>query len=123
MFDLENKVLWLYPLISQVVLTLLLKYSCLKYIELSDKRTRVVQKNSTDCNTLGPITSGFNEAACDIFQGTWCPTPRNCAGLVNCIQDITDEVEKSANRQAFFTYLDDAPKVKTEEVCKCNLPI
>ena len=44
-------------------------YSCKKYAELSDGSTRVVQKSESDCKRVGPITSGFNEAACDVFDG------------------------------------------------------
>lgn len=32
--------------------------------------TIVVQKDATDCNNLGPVTAGFNQAACGTF-GKW----------------------------------------------------
>ena len=76
----------------------------------------IVQKSESDCNRLGPVTSGFNEAACDVFQGTWCPSPRSCLGLVECINGTTNEVRNNTNRQAFFTYLDGAPKIQPNEV-------
>ncbi len=60
--------------------------------------------------------SGFNEAACDIFQGTWCQMPRDCQKLVKCINDTLNEVRDISNRQAFFTYMDGAPKIKPDEV-------
>ena len=92
------------------------KYSCSKYEQLPDGTSRVIQKNSADCNRLGPVTSGFNEAACDIFHGTWCPTPRDCSALVECIANATAKVEFSSDRKAFFEYLNKAPKVKPAEV-------
>ena len=92
------------------------KFSCSKYVQFPDGMSRVTQKNSTDCKRLGPVTSGFNEAACDIFHGTWCPTPRNCSALVECIAISTAKVEFRSDRKAFFKYLDNAPKVKSDEV-------
>ena len=82
----------------------------------SDGSARVVQKRETDCKRLGPITSGFNEAACDIFQGTWCPQPRDCSKLVNCVNAIMTEVNSTSTQQAFLKYLDGAPKIKLNEV-------
>jgi hypothetical protein len=76
----------------------------------------IVQKSESDCNRLGPVTSGFNEAACDVFQGTWCPSPRSCRGLVECINGTTNALRNNTNRQAFFTYLDGAPKIQPNEV-------
>jgi hypothetical protein len=49
---------------------------------------------------------------CDIFHGTWCPSSRDCTGLVQCIKDIQAEVEQDGNRPAFFEYLDEAPKLE-----------
>lgn len=85
----------------------------------------VVQKNATDCERLGPTISGFNQAACDIFQGMWCPAPRSCFGLVKCIRDLKEEVDQSRTRRAFFEYLDGAPTVndvdgETEDTEKCG---
>ncbi|KAL3768372.1 hypothetical protein ACHAW5_005210 [Stephanodiscus triporus] len=91
------------------------KYSCSKYVQSPDGTSRVTQKSSTDCNMLGPVTSGFNKAACDIFHGTWCPTPRDCSALVECIADATAKVEFRSDRKAFLVYLDGAPKVKPDE--------
>lgn len=88
------------------------QFVCKKYTTLTDGSTKVVPKGPGDCNVLGPITSGFNEAACDIFHGTWCPSPRNCTHLVNCLKNAAEEVQRSRDRQAFFEYLDEAPKVK-----------
>ena len=92
------------------------KYSCSKYVQSPDGTSRVTQKNFTDCKKLGPVTSGFNEAACDIFHGTWCPTPRDCSALVKCIADATAKVEFSSDRESFKEYLKAAPKVKPDEV-------
>ncbi len=85
-------------------------------ITAADGSEYVVQKSERDCNRLGPVTSGFNEAACDIFQGTWCPAPRDCQKLVECINGTTNEVKNNPGRQAFFTYMDGAPKIKPDEV-------
>lgn len=48
----------------------------------------------------------------DIYYGQWCPTPRSCGDLVNCIEN-----EKNAVRQrpAFLQYLEDAPEVKPQD--------
>ncbi|KAL3784268.1 hypothetical protein ACHAW5_005992, partial [Stephanodiscus triporus] len=97
------------------LLSSLEKYSCSKYVQSLDGTSRVTQKNSTDCKKLGPVTSGFNEAACDIFHGTWCPTPRDCSALVDCIADAAAKVEFSSDRRAFYEYLKAAPKVKPVE--------
>ena len=51
------------------------------------------------------MTSGFNKAACDIFHGTWCPNPRSCSSLKNCIKNAKEEVKVSKDRPAFFEYL------------------
>lgn len=118
---------------------ILLKFTCEKYATMADGSTRVVPKNETDCNRLGPLTAGFNEgmstfsvtflcsnymilikflarydfsAACDIFHGKWCPKPRDCSYLVQCINNIKTEVEQSRTRQAFYEYLDEAPNVE-----------
>ena len=88
------------------------QYSCEKYVTLTDQSTKVVSKSPEDCERLGPITSGFNEAACDVFHGTWCPNPRTCSSLVNCTNTAKEEVEVRRDRQAFFQYLDGAPKVE-----------
>ena len=89
-----------------------MKYECLKYEVKEDGGTRTTQKNGTsDCIRLGPATSGFNEAACDIFHGSWCPSPRDCNKLLDCIREEKDEVEVSRDRQAFAQYLRGAPDV------------
>ena len=92
------------------------KFSCQKYGRWSNGSEYVVQKSESDCNRLGPVTSGFNEAACDIFQGTWCPSPRGCGDLVDCVNSTTDGVRNNTSRQAFFTYMNGAPKIKSNEV-------
>lgn len=69
-------------------------------------------KDKSDCNRLAPLTAGFNEFACDIFHGTWCPIPRNCTKLVECILTTKEEMEGDGNRRAFFEYLDEAPEVE-----------
>mmetsp|Transcript_2549 Transcript_2549/g.3954 ORF Transcript_2549/g.3954 Transcript_2549/m.3954 type:complete len:1065 (-) Transcript_2549:183-3377(-) len=91
------------------------KYSCKKYETRSDGSTKVVQKSAADCNTLGPLTSGFNEAACDIFHGTWCPIYRSCATIANCVKDAKEQVQKGRDRQAFYEYLNGAPELKLDE--------
>lgn len=98
------------------------KYTCQKYVTDSSLGSAVVQKNATDCNRLGPVTSGYNQAACDIFQGTWCPSPRDCFDLVKCVNDEIVAVEESRTRLAFLEYLKEAPKVEfteTNDQTKC----
>eukprot|EP00581_Thalassiosira_minuscula_P005786 CAMPEP_0183744146 /NCGR_PEP_ID=MMETSP0737-20130205/65580_1 /TAXON_ID=385413 /ORGANISM="Thalassiosira miniscula, Strain CCMP1093" /LENGTH=2327 /DNA_ID=CAMNT_0025979781 /DNA_START=237 /DNA_END=7220 /DNA_ORIENTATION=- len=100
-------------------------FSCQKYELNADGSTTVVQKDTTDCNTLGPVTSGFNQAACDVFQGKWCPVPRSCFDLVKCVRELKDQIKESRSRQAFFGYLDGAPVLndadgETEDPEKCG---
>ena len=71
-------------------------------------------KSKNSCTRLAPFTAGFNEAACDIFHGTWCPTPRDCRDLRNCIRDMKNDVETSGDRLAFYEYLNAAPKIQDE---------
>jgi len=71
----------------------------------------VVQKSIDDCNNKGPVTAGFNQAACDTFYGQWCPSLRNCTGLVVCIDDEIAQVEADETRPAFLQYLKDAPSL------------
>ena len=33
---------------------------------------KVVQKGPSDCNNLGPVTAGFNQAACGMFYKCMC---------------------------------------------------
>ena len=77
------------------------QYECGYYVTLTDDSTKLMPKGPENCTRyisfslipasigriktnaivclpcignsarLGPITSGFNEAACDIFHGTW----------------------------------------------------
>ena len=100
------------------------KFSCNKYKYLEDRSSIVVPKEVTDCQKLGPVTSGFNQAACDIFQ-TWCQSKQNCFGLVKCINDLKKEAEQSRTRKAYFQYLDGALEVndadgETDDPNKCK---
>jgi hypothetical protein len=76
--------------------------------------TKVAQKSQTDCQFLAPGIAGFNEAACQVYQGgTWCPFPRTCERLVKCLRNVTD----GANATKYFLeYLKGAPNVTDEEV-------
>ena len=89
------------------------KFSCEKYVDNKNKpgSAIVVQKSIDDCNNPGPVTAGFNQAACDIPGGTWCPTPRNCKILVECIEEEIEEITNDKSRPAFLQYLEDAPKI------------
>ena len=51
----------------------------------------------------------------DIFQGQWCPYPRDCFDLVKRIRDEIKEVEDAETRPAFLEYLNEAPKLKDDE--------
>eukprot|EP00979_Chaetoceros_neogracilis_P006713 scaffold1372_cov289-Chaetoceros_neogracile.AAC.17 len=68
-------------------------------------------KSKGECNKLAPFTAGFSEAACDSLSGTWCPNPRPCFKLNNCMRDMLKYNSQLADRQAFYQYLDDAPKI------------
>ena len=85
------------------------------YDTLTDGSNVLRPISPANCTKLGPINSGFNEAACDIFQGAWCPTPRDCQDLVLCIRDTAEEVERSRDRRAFLEYLNGAPEVEDPE--------
>ena len=60
---------------------------------------------------MAPITTGFNEAACDTFGGTYCYNPRPCDTLKSCIEDLRTEAKKYTTKKAYFQYLSDAPKI------------
>ena len=66
------------------------------------------------CKNLAPWWSGFNVAACDSYSGAWCPYPRPCSLLKNCINDLSTAAKKKVTKQAFFRYLDDAPKIEDD---------
>jgi hypothetical protein len=102
---------------------LLFQFTCEKYATQTDGSTKIVAKGKGDCIRLGPLTAGFNEAACDIFSGTWCPVPRKCAELSQCVEDLKNELRSSRDRQAFFEYLDGAPAIKDtqgSDVAECG---
>ncbi|CAB9498747.1 expressed unknown protein [Seminavis robusta] len=42
------------------------------------------------CNALAPALAGMSQATCDLYSGTFCYKPRDCAPLVQC---ITDEIQ------------------------------
>ena len=50
--------------------------------------------------------------ATDIFYGQWCPYPRSCRDLVNCVNGQINEARIYA-RPAFLQYLEDAPQLIT----------
>ena len=53
-------------------------------------------------------------AACDSYSGAWCPYPRPCTELRKCIRELTNTTKTKVTKQAFFRYLDDAPKIEDE---------
>ena len=53
-------------------------------------------------------------AACDSYSGAWCPYPRPCSRLKNCINDLSTTARDKVTKQAFFRYLDDAPKIEDD---------
>ena len=134
--------------ISNLVHSNCLKYACQKNVpnlrtDALPGSAIVVQKGPDDCNNPGPVTAGFNQAACgtfckeygisvfdrfahshnqsslldttDTFYGQWCPNPRNCTDLALCIQDEILEIEADDKRPAFLQYLKDAPTVDVFE--------
>ncbi|KAL3778621.1 hypothetical protein ACHAW5_005068 [Stephanodiscus triporus] len=95
------------------------KYSCLKYVK-NGTSTKLVQKNQNDCRFLAPTIAGFNEAACQVYQGKWCPFPRTCEKLVKCLRNVTDGANDT---KVFLEYLKGAPNVTDDEfdnVEKCG---
>jgi hypothetical protein len=84
-------------------------------VESTDGSSRLVQKKTIECESLGPVTSGFNEAACNVFQGTWCPMPRDCSSLVKCIDKAIGKASRTG-KIVFYEYLNGAPKLKVTEV-------
>jgi len=83
-------------------------YSC---IHRTGEFKGEAKNSTTDCNTLAPFSTGLNDAACDSFSGTWCPNPRDCQTLNGCIADLTTDAETKEYKQAYFEYLDAAPKI------------
>lgn len=76
--------------------------------------TKLVQKKTTDCKFLAPTIAGFNEAACQVYQGgTWCPFPRTCEKLVKCLKNVADA---ATDTKIFSEYLEGAPNVTDDEV-------
>jgi len=73
-------------------------------------------KSKGECNKLAPFTAGFSEAACDSLSGTWCPNPRPCSKLKNCIEEMLILNSQLTDRQAFYQYLDDAPKINDPKI-------
>jgi hypothetical protein len=90
-----------------------IQYSCTEYYE-EKGFTKARGKTEENCTNLAPFTAGFNQAACDVFSGTWCPVPRDCRKLRNCVEDLKGKVGTNGDRQAFFEYLSDAPAIKDE---------
>jgi hypothetical protein len=91
-----------------------IQFVCEEYHTTKDGITKIRSKGKGDCTRLAPFTAGFNEAACDIFHGTFCPTPRDCRELRECIKDLKKEVGINGDRLAFFEYLDGAPEILDE---------
>lgn len=83
-------------------------YACA--YEYGEKKGQARPKS--DCQRTGPWWAGFNEASCDEFSGTWCPTPRQCDRLVNCISQLKSDSENDITRKAFHEYLTEAPEVE-----------
>ena len=84
------------------------KYSC--NLEYGDEKGKAKPRES--CKRIGPWWSSFNEDACDVYSGTWCPNPRSCHILQNCVNAEKENVEKKQLQRAFFEYLQDAPEVE-----------
>ena len=76
----------------------------------------MIQKGPADCNKPGNAISGFNEAACDVYYGSWCPSPRDCSALVACVEAEIIEVREPRTRRAFLEYLEEAPKIEVADV-------
>jgi len=67
-------------------------------------------KAKSECETLGPLFASFNEAACDVYDGIFCPHPRSCTDLKACVEEQVD-IANDDNLFAYKEYLNLAPKV------------
>ena len=79
------------------------KYSCLKYEANSAGKSIAVQKNHTDCNRLGPVTAGFNQAACG--TSSRCDMCFDVAYLCVVSMMCVDKMCATSSRQNFLLCL------------------
>ena len=76
--------------------------------EYGDKKGNA--KPESECRNSGPWWASFNEAACDVYSGIFCPTPRDCMILQECV-DYHLSFANSTGLFAFQEYLNQAPTV------------
>ena len=74
-------------------------------------------KPKSQCETVGPWWASFNEAACNVYDGIFCPTPSTCPVLKLCMNKAIQEA-KVSGLVAFTEYLELAPTVVDEESTK-----
>ena len=76
-------------------------------------------KPKSECKTVGPWWASFNEPACNVYNGIFCPNPRPCDVLKVCVEkQLTETEDKSRYSFAYHEYLSAAPKVINQESSK-----
>jgi hypothetical protein len=87
--------------------------------EYHDGNEKGDTKPKRECKYQGPWWASFNEPACDVYNGIFCPNPRPCKVLKECVEEqLLKTEDKSLYSLAYHEYLKDAPKVKKEESSK-----
>ena len=104
-----KNILWL-----TCILPTATQYSCTYQSGDNKGKGKNPVEDQSVCKNLAPWWSGFNVAACDSYSGAWCPYPRPCSGLKNCINGLSTTARAKVTKQAFFRYLDDAPKIEDD---------
>jgi len=93
---------------------IIIQYSCLW--EYGDQKGNA--KPKTRCRKLGPLFASFNEAACDVYDGVFCPNPRSCEVLTSCVEKEISDTHASGRLFAYKEYLNQAPEVKDTDSSK-----
>ncbi|CAB9502336.1 expressed unknown protein [Seminavis robusta] len=63
------------------------------------------------CKRTAPALAGLSQSACDPWSGKWCPYPRSCRDLINCVKGEVNWA-KQKKKTAYSSYLKAAPEVK-----------
>lgn len=62
------------------------------------------------CQNKAPWFAGISEEACDVYGGTWCPSPTDCSVLQTCIADLSEDAK--TKNAAYAMYLESAPAIE-----------
>ncbi|CAB9523816.1 expressed unknown protein [Seminavis robusta] len=63
------------------------------------------------CSRLAPTMAGFNKQTCAMWSGTYCPEPRTCLPLLDCMASEISWGEQKG-KKAYADYIRNAPEVK-----------